>query len=233
MIHSALLILTGVFEVEDRAPGIPRFASLQDSNDSFCIYRRYGDIVARILIHKEIELERLRTSLHELDDKDTEDPDLKHRLKSCIDENASDTARQTLLLELEEKIDKYCRNIPTQNAREKMLTPEDDLLLKYSQVKAQGEVNPRHHRSIHNYVTKNRSIKRGEEDYLYSIDDFIAVRRQSETRTQRGRRAQDVVEDFVARRPGTWLHVCATALLTPHTNPAELMCSLSGMAQGR
>jgi len=178
-----------ITKLEDRVPGIPRLASLQDSNDGFCIHRRYGDIVARILINKQIAIEQVRTRLHELDEKDMEDPDLRYRLKSIVHHDNCNPEQQALLEELEEKINKYY-----------------DLLLKYNQVKGLGEVNPRHHRSIHNYVTKNRAIRRGEEQYLYRIDDFIAVRGRSETRAQRGRRAQDVVEDFVARRPGTWLH---------------------------
>ncbi|KAK0110274.1 hypothetical protein ONS96_001895 [Cadophora gregata f. sp. sojae] len=182
-------MLTSLSQVEDRVPGIPRLAFFQDSNDSFCIHRRFGDVVSRILINKEIAIDQVITRLHELDEKDKKDPSLRYRLKSILHHDGCDPEQQVLLADLEEKINNYY-----------------DLLLKYSQVKTLGEVNPRHHRSIHNYVTRNGSLRRGEEQYLYRIDDFIAVKGQSESRTKRGRGAQDVVKDFVARRPGTWLH---------------------------
>jgi len=56
-------MLTIYFVVEkDHVAGLPRLAACQDSNLSFCIFRRFGPVAARILLVKEIESYRLRST---------------------------------------------------------------------------------------------------------------------------------------------------------------------------
>lgn len=93
---------------EDYVPGLPRLAALQDSNDSVCIFRRFGDLSVRLLIAKEIELEQLASKLKKLDREDDENPAMRWRLKSVDFYEGCDPTQRNLLREIEQKINEYC-----------------------------------------------------------------------------------------------------------------------------
>lgn len=93
--------------VEDYTAGIPRLAALHDSNDSFSIYRRFGPYAARVLLHRELELNALLGKLDSLD-KEDETKGRKYRLQSIEHEEEWDTAQQDLIQELEERLSAYC-----------------------------------------------------------------------------------------------------------------------------
>ena len=93
--------------VEDHVAGTPRFAALLNSNDSFCIFRKFGDEGARILLRKEIELCQLATKLDELNKTDFEGS-LKYRLTTFDHDESWDPAQQELLDKIEVKLDAYC-----------------------------------------------------------------------------------------------------------------------------
>lgn len=103
-------MLTINFAVEkDHVDGLPRFAALQDSNDSFCIFRRFGPAAARILVGKEIELDQIMTKLNKLDNEDNENPATRYRLRSIDFYDGCDPEQMKLMQELEVKLKDYCR----------------------------------------------------------------------------------------------------------------------------
>jgi hypothetical protein len=93
---------------KDYVNGLPRLSALQDSNESICIFRRFGDIAARILIAKEIELDQLVMKLRKLDDEDNENPAMIFRLKSVEFYEGYDPTQRKLLQEIEQKLNEYC-----------------------------------------------------------------------------------------------------------------------------
>jgi hypothetical protein len=93
--------------VEDYQEGIPRLAAFLDSNDSFCVFRRFGATVARILLHREIELGGLIDQLHKLDKEDAAGDKL-YRLLSIEHKLGWDPAQITLMGKIESKINEYC-----------------------------------------------------------------------------------------------------------------------------
>jgi len=94
--------------VEDHVRGIPRFAALLNSNDSFCIFRKFGDQATRILLIKEIELCQLATKLDEINKADAEDKMLEYRLTTIEHDKSWDPAQQDLLDKIEVKLAAYC-----------------------------------------------------------------------------------------------------------------------------
>ena len=88
--------------------GIPRLSALLDSNDSFCMFRRFGDEGARILLAKEIELDQLVQELRRLDKSDEASSDLDYRLHSVEYKDTWDSTQKILLDKIEVKLDKYC-----------------------------------------------------------------------------------------------------------------------------
>lgn len=101
-------LLNARLAVEDSAPYMPRLAALQDSNESFCIFRRFGPAASRILLIKEIELDQISKKLDALDHDDSEKPEKKYRLKGIEHRDGWDDEQQKLLLEMEEKLNIYC-----------------------------------------------------------------------------------------------------------------------------
>lgn len=93
---------------KDYVQGLPRLSALQDSNQSICIFRKFGDVAVRILIAKEIELDQLAKKLRELDDEDNENPAMIYRLKRVEFYEGCDPTQRNLLKEIEEKTNEYC-----------------------------------------------------------------------------------------------------------------------------
>jgi hypothetical protein len=93
---------------KDHVAGIARLAALQDSNDRFCIFRRFGPAAARILVGKEIELDQLMTKLNKLDNEDEGNPATRYRLKSIDFYDGCDPEQRKLLDKLEIKLKDYC-----------------------------------------------------------------------------------------------------------------------------
>lgn len=175
-------------KVEDSAPYVPRLAALQDSNESFCIFRRFGRAASRILLIKEIELDQILEKLDALDHDDSEKPEKKYRLKGIEHREGWDDEQQKLLLEMEEKLNIYY-----------------DLLLKYSDVRDLKPVKFRHHRSVHNYVVRNKPLYENEAAFLYDIDDFVAAKRSGGNETQDSR-IEAWLESYIVGRPRSRLH---------------------------
>ena len=93
---------------KDNVDGIPRLSALLDSNDSFCMYRRFGDEGARILLAKEIELDQLVQELRRLDKDDEASSGLDYRLHTAEYKDTWDPTQKNLLDKIEVKLDKYC-----------------------------------------------------------------------------------------------------------------------------
>ncbi|KAE9380009.1 hypothetical protein N431DRAFT_325452 [Stipitochalara longipes BDJ] len=147
---------------KDHVAGLPRLAALQDSNDSFCIFRKFGPVAVRILVGKEIELEQLVTRLNELDEKDSKNPETSYRLKSIDFYEGCDPEQKDLMEKIEDRLKDYY-----------------DFLTKYVDIREFSPVNPRHHRSVHTWMIDNRPLLEGEDAFIFSADDFIAARRMS------------------------------------------------------
>ena len=107
------IVLIIYFAVEkDHVAGLPRLAAFQDSNLSFCIFRRFGPVGARILLGKEIELEELVTNLNQLDEADSKDHEKSYRLKSTEFYEGCDPEQRKLLKKIEIKLKDYCWTEP-------------------------------------------------------------------------------------------------------------------------
>lgn len=106
---SPTTLLTILFVVEkDYVDGLPRLAALQDSNPSFCIFRRFGAVAVRIILGKQIELEQLVARLNKLDKEDNENPENSYRLKSIDFYDGCDPEQRELMEEIEAKFKDYC-----------------------------------------------------------------------------------------------------------------------------
>jgi hypothetical protein len=100
--------MTDLDTVETHPEGLPQLASFLNSNDNFAVYRRFGQLSARLLIQLEIDLTELEKKLYELDDKDASDTILKHRLRGHEDYPGWTSAQRDLQSEIHKKLLEYC-----------------------------------------------------------------------------------------------------------------------------
>ena len=100
--------LTTSIVVEDYQPGTAQFAHFLNSNDSFCIFRKFGKEAARTLLRKEIELCKLATKLDDLNKSDAEGS-LIWRLSTFEHDDTWDPVQHNLLNDIEVKLDTYCK----------------------------------------------------------------------------------------------------------------------------
>lgn len=171
-------------KLEDHVDGTPRFAALLNSNDSFCIFRRFGDEAARLLLRREIELCQLATKLDELNKTDREGL-LKWRLTTFDRDDDCTPAQSELMDKMEMKLLAYY-----------------DFLLKYTDVRALPKVPERYHQSVQNWVYDNGPLNKGEETFLELRDDFVTARRTPETKNL----IEDFMEKCATKKPDSWLN---------------------------
>ena len=94
--------------VEKYAKGIPRLAALHDSNEAFSIWRKFGPYAARVLLHRELELNALVKKLDKMDKDD--EADNRFRLHTVEYEESDGLDQIELIQKLEEKLSSYCEN---------------------------------------------------------------------------------------------------------------------------
>ncbi|PVH80178.1 hypothetical protein DL98DRAFT_654972 [Cadophora sp. DSE1049] len=174
-------------KLEDNEQGIPRFAAFQNSNDSFCIFRRFGDVATRILETKQIELWALITELRDLDKKDAADESMRYRLSSVEYNEKWDSKQKDLLDTIEEKLTVYYK-----------------FLDRYTRIRDLEGVKERHHRSVYDFNINNRSFEGGEDAFLFEIDDFVSAKKTSGS--SKSNRVEDMIESYLQNNPESRLH---------------------------
>lgn len=92
---------------DSRPDGYPQLAALVNSDDGFVMYRRFGYIHNRILLHRQAEIVELEKKLDKLDDSDKADRKLKFRLQTREFLKDDDTGQKLLIDDLETKLKNY------------------------------------------------------------------------------------------------------------------------------
>jgi hypothetical protein len=100
--------------VEDYPNGYPRVSYLLDSDDSFMMYRRFGQLHSRLLLHKQDQLREMEEELFALDRRDDklEETQLFIKCRAEDDERDPPTrgrSRKELLEEIQRTLLEYGR----------------------------------------------------------------------------------------------------------------------------
>jgi len=96
-----VVAMTYIFAVESRRSGYPRLSAFIASDKNFALFRRFGELHARILLHKQDELIAMEQRLQDLDAEEKTPYNLNSRRE---DKNL---ARKALLAEVEAKLPAY------------------------------------------------------------------------------------------------------------------------------
>ena len=93
--------------MESCPEGYPNLAAFLDSDENFMLYRRFGYLQSRILLHKQDELRALEEQLDRQDRKDAADPKTKRLLQSRDLDDNSGSPRKSLLKMIEMAYKEY------------------------------------------------------------------------------------------------------------------------------
>jgi hypothetical protein len=99
--------------VGESPEGYPQTAAFLDSDENFMLYRRFGYLQSRILLHKQDELRVLEERLDRLDREDNKDSETRRYLKSRdLDDKRRGGTRKALLETIETKFKEYGTHLP-------------------------------------------------------------------------------------------------------------------------
>ncbi|KAF2737192.1 hypothetical protein EJ04DRAFT_130378 [Polyplosphaeria fusca] len=164
--------------VDDYPKGYPAWAAFQNSDPTFRVYRRYGTLRNRVILHKQQELAGLETSLNELDEEDSNSKENKGRLGSLRRDKEDDSKRIILMTEIEKKLKEY-----------------DDLLAREARSGAMRRAPKRNFRTLVNYLWNEKPVSRREMQFLTLRDDFVILSDEGDSTLE------TVLDWFVCRIP--------------------------------
>lgn len=150
--------------VEDYPLGYPRVSYVLDSDDSFMMYRRFGQLHSRLLLHKQDQLREMEEELLTMDKQDELLEENQIYLKCRADDDERDPPRRG-------------------PSRKQLLGSIQSTLLEYGQIlqqahSLQGMNRPtdRDHSSVSNYFQNEQPLMESDRDFLYHKEDLVTIR---------------------------------------------------------
>ncbi|KAI9773663.1 MAG: hypothetical protein M1840_006937 [Geoglossum simile] len=149
--------------IDKHPSGYPRLAAFMESDESFKMYRHFGYIHTRVLLHLQCELADMETRLKVMDERDSQDESSKVFLQSQKRDSKGNPERGILLSEFCVKLKEY-----------------DELLLLTQQISTIPHPRPRNFRSLTNYMANEKPLVSRESRFINHGEDFVAPVAQRE-----------------------------------------------------
>lgn len=155
---------TIIRKLEDYPLGYPRQAAFADSDESFMLYRRFGNVHARLLLHLQDEIREMEAQLYNMDLRDNKSEEGQGYLQSReLDEERlvieDQESRSQLLTRMEKKTRQY-----------------GQLLLQSQQLVAMNRPPERDQDSVRSYIEKNACLVERESRFAYEKEDLVTLR---------------------------------------------------------
>ncbi|KAH0565177.1 hypothetical protein GP486_001423 [Trichoglossum hirsutum] len=167
----------------DKDPmGYPRLAAFMNSDENFKLYRQFGYVHTRVLLHLQYELSSMEATLKNMDGADDRDEDRQLLLRSQDASIHDNPRREKLLKDFRGKLKEY-----------------DELLLLTYQLSSLPRPRPRDIESLDNFMSSKRPLVEREAGFINHGEDFV-----SPTCKPESGRVDDVIEGFLIRHP-LWL----------------------------
>ncbi|KAM3066729.1 hypothetical protein ACMFMG_011932 [Clarireedia jacksonii] len=146
--------------VHDFPEGFPQLAALMNSNDSFALYRRFGRLSDRLLLHLQLKLTRLEKEIDEIDKDDGKHPELRKRNYGYegFEEDISNPRKTALLSEVLETLEKYV-----------------GLLSRVTELRTRGRPPSHQYQSLFRWIWYNRPLGEGFYDFIFHAEDFVST----------------------------------------------------------
>ncbi|KAI9706003.1 MAG: hypothetical protein M1836_005409 [Candelina mexicana] len=143
--------------VEDHHVGYPRLGAYVDSDPNWNIYRRFGYLRNRSMLHKQAELASLEVKLQKLDDRDSKlAPEVLTSREQ--DDNQKDPRRKFLLKDIEATLKSY-----------------DDMLFRSQATLAMRKPSDRNVTSYWNEILNTTSLIEPEQEFILHKEDLVTL----------------------------------------------------------
>lgn len=170
--------------VEDYPQGYPRVSCYLDNDEQFMIYRRFGLVHARLLLHKQDQLRRMEDDLLEMDKLDSRSDDGRRCLRSRMMDEARKPhehgreSRNELLERIEKKTIEYGMLQPRFEVRASNAhLMVGQLLLQAQQLVAMNKPASRDHKSLVNFIENDPNLlAEGDDEFAYHKEDLVTLR---------------------------------------------------------
>lgn len=153
--------------LEDYPQGYPRLAAHTNSDIDTLLFRRFGWLRCRALLHVQDELQVLETDLRDLDRK--HEAEASHRLiskridEAYYDEGAAYT-RTSMMKGIKSKLKEY-----------------DDLLARQHCITSIPKPGKREFRSYFDWIINDPPVVEEEIQFIYHKDDFLTLGQQADS----------------------------------------------------
>jgi hypothetical protein len=152
--------------LEDYPPGYPQLAAYANSDVDTLLFRRFGWLRCRALLHLQDELQVLEDELRILDSEHGR-TNPNRLISKRFDEDQAwhqDTSeRKAIMMEINSRLKDY-----------------DNLLERQKFVSAIRKPSMREFRSFFDWVRNNRPVTREECQFIYHKDDILSLGQQSD-----------------------------------------------------
>ncbi|KAL9118280.1 MAG: hypothetical protein Q9187_005178, partial [Circinaria calcarea] len=143
--------------LDEYPPGYGKLAAIEDCDPNFLIYRKFGWLHNRVLLHHQDELAEYEEQLEDLDSFDRQH-DPRNLISRRRDDAVEGSRRKELLSEVEKKLAAY-----------------DNLLLRHQQLQSIKRPTRRNQNSLYNAIQNTQSIATSEADWIGLYDDLAAL----------------------------------------------------------
>ena len=143
--------------MDDYDQGYGKVAAFEDCDPNFLIYRKFGWLHNRVILHTQDELQELEERLEGLDKWEVSDGDkeiLKHRRE---DDEDPDSPRKELLKTIKAKLAEY-----------------DELVFRLQKKTEIRKPTKRNQNSVYNLINTSHSLTSSEALWIRQWDDLMA-----------------------------------------------------------
>ena len=144
--------------VDEYHCGYAKVAAFENCDPSFLIYRKFGWLHNRVLLHTQDELQEMESDLEALDKMEAEQGDPRKLRSRRIDETDTDSPRKELIEQIKSKMKEY-----------------DEILFRLQRKQAIKTPTKRNQNSLWNLIETSRSLPPSETLWLRQRDDLAAV----------------------------------------------------------
>ena len=205
--------------LESFPDGYPQLGCFLDSDESFMMYRRFGLLHSRLLLHKQDRLRELEEELQMLDRVDARSEEGRLALQCREEDDAREPppaprrSRTMLLQEIETELTAYGRLYGPTVVGEMLDADLGELgrvLTQAQQLCAMNKPSTHDHRSVINFFENVEPLVEEERKFIYHQEDLVTIRAGRENAW-----LDAVVEKFLRLYPCRPMKVRMSSSLRP------------------
>lgn len=155
------------FSIVEKYPrGYPRLAAYVNTDIDGRLYRRFGQLRNRLLLHYQDDICFLEEELTKIDEEDGRgEPHQSYRIISrrYDEEDLASCRRKRVVDQIDEKLKKY-----------------DDLLLREHTIMSIRQPSRKVHQNYFNYIWNEKPLCKEEYQFIYRREDFLVLGMQED-----------------------------------------------------